>query len=149
MMRARARVVHDADGRTQRELQLARSMTQRVADGEPPSLNVLVFWCFGGWFRELSGARETRVTQQPPRPPKPPRQPDEPNEDSDRLAREAIGAALDVHRTLGPGLLEPVKKFYAERAGIEAVHLKRNAHERRYVRAAGNLKRRRPETRSK
>ena len=35
-------------------------------------------------------------------------QPNEPDEDLDRLAREAIGAALDVHRILGPGLLESV-----------------------------------------
>ena len=35
-------------------------------------------------------------------------QPNEPYEDLNRLAREAIGAALDVQRILGPGLLESV-----------------------------------------
>jgi GxxExxY protein len=35
-------------------------------------------------------------------------QPDEPDEDLDRLTREAIGAALDLHRIRGPGLLESV-----------------------------------------
>ncbi len=33
---------------------------------------------------------------------------DEPDQDLDRLARATIGAALDVHRILGPGLLESV-----------------------------------------
>jgi GxxExxY protein len=32
----------------------------------------------------------------------------EPDQDLDRLARATIGAALDVHRILGPGLLESV-----------------------------------------
>ena len=33
---------------------------------------------------------------------------DEPDQELDRLAHETIGAALEVHRILGPGLLEPV-----------------------------------------
>ena len=33
---------------------------------------------------------------------------DEPDQELDRLAHETIGAALDVHRILGPGLLESV-----------------------------------------
>ncbi|MCK4343350.1 MAG: GxxExxY protein [Phycisphaerae bacterium] len=32
----------------------------------------------------------------------------EPSEELDRLAREVIGAAIEVHRILGPGLLESV-----------------------------------------
>jgi len=35
-------------------------------------------------------------------------QTNEPDKALDRLAREAIGAARGVHRTLGPGLLESV-----------------------------------------
>jgi len=32
----------------------------------------------------------------------------EPSQELDRLAREVIGAAIEVHRVLGPGLLESV-----------------------------------------
>jgi GxxExxY protein len=44
------------------------------------------------------------------------RQYDEPEEELDALARSVIGAALEVHRALGPGLLESV---YEEALCIE------------------------------
>jgi GxxExxY protein len=42
--------------------------------------------------------------------------PREPSAEEDRLAREVIGAAIEVHRVLGPGLLESV---YEEALCIE------------------------------
>jgi GxxExxY protein len=41
---------------------------------------------------------------------------DEPHPELDRLARQIIGAAIEVHRLLGPGLLESV---YEEALCIE------------------------------
>ena len=40
----------------------------------------------------------------------------EPNENLDRLARSVMGAAIEVHRNLGPGLQEPL---YAPAIAIE------------------------------
>ena len=45
--------------------------------------------------------------------------PAEPTADLDRLARAAIGAAIEVHRRLGPGFLESV---YEEAFCIELEH---------------------------
>ena len=35
-------------------------------------------------------------------------EPKEPDQELDRLAHDVIGAAIEVHRQLGPGLLESV-----------------------------------------
>jgi GxxExxY protein len=40
----------------------------------------------------------------------------EPDEKTDKLAHDVIGAAVEVHRVLGPGYLESV---YAEALAIE------------------------------
>ena len=44
--------------------------------------------------------------------------PREPSQDLDKLAHAAIGAAIEVHRHLGPGLLEPL---YEEAFCLELV----------------------------
>lgn len=51
---------------------------------------------------------------------------DEPGEAIDRLAHEVIGAAIEVHRLLGPGFLESV---YEQAMAIEFA-LRRIAHAR-------------------
>ena len=54
------------------------------------------------------------------------RRPTEPNREVDRLAREVIGTAIEVHRVLGPGFLEAVyeEALYVELElrGIQFMH---------------------------
>ena len=52
----------------------------------------------------------------------------EPDAEVDQLAHDVIGAAIDVHRILGPGFLESV---YEEALGIE-LGLRRINYKRQY-----------------
>ena len=49
------------------------------------------------------------------------RQVAEPDVDTDRVAQEVIGAAIEVHRALGPGFLESI---YEQAMSIELGHLR-------------------------
>jgi GxxExxY protein len=60
--------------------------------------------------------RQGRQERQDTEPPNPDRPRTEPDTETDRLAQEVIGAAIEVHRTLGPGFLESV---YEQAMGIE------------------------------
>jgi GxxExxY protein len=59
---------------------------------------------------------DNRRGRQGAEPPNPDRPRTEPDTETDRLAQEVIGAAIEVHRTLGPGFLESV---YEQAMGIE------------------------------
>lgn len=60
--------------------------------------------------------RQERQERQEPEPQHPDRPRMEPDEETDRLAQEVIGAAIEVHRALGPGFLESV---YEQAMSIE------------------------------
>jgi GxxExxY protein len=52
----------------------------------------------------------------------------EPSEDVDRLAREVIGAAIEVHRILGPGFLESVyEEAFCVELGLRSIPFQRQA----------------------
>ena len=60
--------------------------------------------------------RQGRQERQDAEPQNPDRQRTEPDAETDRFAQEVIGAAIEVHRALGPGFLESV---YEQAMSIE------------------------------
>jgi GxxExxY protein len=62
------------------------------------------------------GNRQGRQERQDAEPQNSERPRTEPDAESDRLAQEVIGAAIEIHRALGPGFLESV---YEQAMGIE------------------------------
>jgi GxxExxY protein len=82
----------------------------------------------GGQESQTAGElnRQGRQERQVAGPENPDKQRTEPDADTDRLAQEVIGAAIEVHRALGPGFLESLyEQAMSIELGLRGISLQR------------------------